>query len=303
MDPIMNDYNHKNRNPNIVSWSIIATLAIALIISLFAIFGRKDKKSEIPASIKKDDWVATSTPQMDARDFIGVETNSYDLYKNKDFAVKMEYPQIKIDVATKNGIDSKVSKKINKEIADNAKENFDVIVDQLAETLQAQKDTAEPGEIFVDDLTEIDTAEHFYFSTDKKIFSVKNIATGYAGGAHGQTGFETFNYDLKNGAVLNLYDLLGDNSSGDEYLSTVRKYITDQIKKHTTNCEGCENLKYDNEVAEGIKNSQLDSFYISENGITFLFSEYELGPYTATAGGQDILVPKEVLKEYIKRDW
>ncbi|MEN9605063.1 MAG: hypothetical protein RJB39_748 [Candidatus Parcubacteria bacterium] len=116
------------------------------------------------------------------------------------------------------------------------------------------------------------------------------------GGAHGSFFYGSIVYDLKTGDEVKLSDLL----TGD-YNTFLNAYVGEQVASKTAVCKNCENLEGKIDAVEGKTVS--DSFALTADGMTLLYGAYDLGSYAATASGQEIFVPKEKLKAFIKRDW
>ncbi len=139
-------------------------------------------------------------------------------------------------------------------------------------------------------------------------FSYIKSSEGYYGGAHGGHNMHGKSFDLTTGKELALSDIL---KSGYESIvvKQIQAEISKTIKDETNpNCLGCERLgNYKGTPSDGIgwwdDTIKLEQFSLTTNGILFLFSDYELGPYTDSAGGQAILVSKTALKASIKQDW
>lgn len=116
------------------------------------------------------------------------------------------------------------------------------------------------------------------------------------GGAHGSFFYDSAVYDMKTGLQVTLRDIL----TGD-YEKFLGEHITNQIIQKTATCKNCENLGGKIDPVDGKIIS--DSFSLSAGGITFLYGAYDLGSYAETAAGQEVFVSKEVLAEFIQRQW
>ena len=115
------------------------------------------------------------------------------------------------------------------------------------------------------------------FYADNKIISFRYINYFYTGGAHGNTKFDCYNYDVNTGNKLTFSDVFKtDEESIKQINSLLVKYF-----KNPDNCF--------------IQNPEIDSKYklftIQKDTVIFTFHQYELGAYAC--GAPEIKVPKQ----------
>ena len=122
------------------------------------------------------------------------------------------------------------------------------------------------------------------------------VASYYQGAAHPNTYSESFNYDLKNGKVLNLADLF---KPGAKYLQAISTYCIGELKKQMKAPDRTvDNESIQSGAAPTAKNYQ--SWNITKRGLGINFDAYQVGPYAA--GPQFVLVPYSNLKDLINPD-
>ena len=118
--------------------------------------------------------------------------------------------------------------------------------------------------------------------TTAGLLSVKFIIESFDLGAHGNTYFKTFNFNLKTGDFLTVDDLL--NVSSDEDIAKLDKLIS----KNFDNPLNC----FDTTPKVSLKDMQ---FSVTEENAVFSYQPYILGAYTC--GSSTILIPISELKE------
>jgi hypothetical protein len=127
-------------------------------------------------------------------------------------------------------------------------------------------------------------------AANKDFISVLFYFNGYMrGAAHPNTNTESFNYDLKSNAAVNLADLFAPNSN---YLQVVSDYSVKELKK----------LKTAEWVEEGAgpKAENFHSWNITPAGLRLTFDNYDVGPYAV--GEHVVVIPYSVLKPISKAD-
>lgn len=118
--------------------------------------------------------------------------------------------------------------------------------------------------------------------TTDGVLSIKFIVDHFSLGAHGNTYFKTFNYDLKTGKFLTIEDLLNVGTDGN--IAKLDKLIAENYN----NPLSC----FDVTPKSTLKDMQ---FSITEENAVFSYEPYILGTYTC--GSCTILVPISKLKE------
>jgi hypothetical protein len=106
------------------------------------------------------------------------------------------------------------------------------------------------------------------------------------GTPHPSASLEFFNFNLSNGELIHLSDLLNKGTKGK--LNKIAEKIL--YKEYGRDM-------WDFEEGEFELN---DNFEISDKGLTFLFNQYEIGPYAI--GMPEIFIPFSKMKSLIKED-
>lgn len=126
---------------------------------------------------------------------------------------------------------------------------------------------------------------------DKNLISLHFSNYTYTGGAHGNTGSVTYNFDLNRGMMLKLGDLFQPNSN---YLKVISDYCIKDIKKS--------DLTEDEWIRNGAgpKAENYQSWNITPEGLQITFDAYQVAAYAA--GPQEVIIPYSALKSIIKPD-
>ena len=106
------------------------------------------------------------------------------------------------------------------------------------------------------------------------------------GTPHSSASLEFFNFNLSNGELIHLSDLVNKGTKGK--LNKIAEKIL--YKEYGRDMWGFENGEFELN----------DNFEISEKGLTFLFNQYEIGPYAI--GMPEIFIPYSKMKGLIKED-
>ncbi|MBQ8390487.1 MAG: DUF3298 domain-containing protein [Oscillibacter sp.] len=127
----------------------------------------------------------------------------------------------------------------------------------------------------------------------ERMVSVSGLYYSYTGGAHGNSGYLSWNFDLENGAFFGP-ELLG---GGAELQTAVTEELIRQCeaKAEESGLTAGELLWQDYEAILADWQSAAISF--DENGMTISYSPYELAAYAA--GAQIFEIPYEFLKPYL----
>ena len=97
----------------------------------------------------------------------------------------------------------------------------------------------------------------------------------FLGGAHGNTKRESQNWNMQNGRFIELKDLYPNDSY---YIINILKNINSQIAKQISSGQ---NQYFDNYCQLVLENFNLDSFYITKEGVVIFFNQYEIAPYSS----------------------
>lgn len=123
------------------------------------------------------------------------------------------------------------------------------------------------------------------------LFTLSYGYYGYMGGAHGMPGFYSVNYDLETKKILSFYDLV--NASDSTVLLTLgEKYFRQANKLDATT--KLDELGY---FWDGGKFYFTDVFTITDDGLMFTYSPYEIASYAA--GMPEMTIPFAELKPYL----
>jgi hypothetical protein len=124
--------------------------------------------------------------------------------------------------------------------------------------------------------------EGFPLQNDGRIFSYGYTRDVYMGGAQGLKTFNYFNFDLKNGHLLEEADIFTDNYQN-PLSELIKKVILEQNSQ----------VQYSDIQPNG-------NFFISDEGITYLFNVYEIAPYYV--GQTEIFLPYSDLKLILRKN-
>lgn len=299
---------------------IIILARVSIIFFLFSIvlgtvfFLGKGKETENKIVINKNS-IATTTPTPAVR----VESFSYVI---DPINITVEYPQI-VHMAS-----SSLESAINANLKSEAKEIYEENLKYLKESSSDFVGRTEIVSItpivsstttddVVDNATTTDIAtstiktkvvydrtviferkvakDKTYINNEDKLISFAYEQYIDSGGAHGSFSFASKAIDIESGKDISLDDIL----KGD-YKKVVIKDIEDQIRNKADTCVRCESLL---SMSDELEVFVSESFVLSDKGIAFLYSAYDLGAYALTSGGQEITVSKERLSDNISRKW
>ena len=128
-----------------------------------------------------------------------------------------------------------------------------------------------------------------YQSSD--YISLELSVDSYEGGAHPNGTVKTFVVDVKNQKILSLDDILISNTS----LKDLSALAIADLKKR--------NVSDDDWITSGAsgKTENYQAWYLSSNGLTILFSSYQVAPYAA--GVQEVTISPLKLSDLIKPEY
>jgi hypothetical protein len=130
---------------------------------------------------------------------------------------------------------------------------------------------------------------------DNDLLSVRQEWYSYTGGAHGNYGSSNYAINLKTGKRIKLEDLFLEGSQ-DELSSIIEQKILEQQRKFIGERASLQDAGFF--VAE-IKPT--DNFYLTQKGIGFYYSPYEIAPYVM--GAIEVFVPFTDCKGLIKKNF
>ena len=127
-----------------------------------------------------------------------------------------------------------------------------------------------------------------YYS--EQLISLLAILEDYTGGAHGNRGYSTENYAIKQGKAvpLTLKSLFVPNSP---YLKVLSDSCIKELRK-----QNAENVV--NGEIKSFNQGDMSVFTLSSGGIRFVFAPYQVGPYSQ--GTFFVNVPYKELQKYLK---
>lgn len=123
-----------------------------------------------------------------------------------------------------------------------------------------------------------------------KIFSYTVERYVFMGGAHGITTRMFRNFDKQTGNLLNEEDLFTEN-----YMDNLTPLLIQNLIRQNEGMESADDLEAASYYVESIKPN--NNFYVSDEGITYVFNPYEIAPYYM--GEIDILIPASELKPFL----
>jgi hypothetical protein len=141
------------------------------------------------------------------------------------------------------------------------------------------------------------TLSGFSLLSDKKIYVYGIERYVDMGGAHGLETRNYFNFDLKTGNLI---------SENDLFIPNYKAGLADLIKKRIIEEARENNDSIDTEPVLSLEDTDywIDSikpngnFYISDEGINYVFNPYEIAPYYM--GQTEVSLPFDILKGFLK---
>lgn len=137
------------------------------------------------------------------------------------------------------------------------------------------------------------TPEDYPYSDD--IHSILFTILDYAGGAHPNTYYKSFVFDLTNETEITLDDLFTDTTAALEIVSPlVQQHVMDQLGGDYTDTQWLE-------TGTGTNPDNYQTFVLTEDGILFVFPPYQLAAYAA--GSFEVLVSYDDLADVLAPDF
>lgn len=123
-------------------------------------------------------------------------------------------------------------------------------------------------------------------SIHKGILSYTVTKYTYTGGAHGMTSETTLNFDTDNGSLIGETELFQDGY--EERLSSLLSlHLPEALQE-----PGDTAMLFTRDIRPN------GNFRVSEAGITYIYNQYEIGPYVL--GAVEVTVPWEELKDLLR---
>lgn len=141
------------------------------------------------------------------------------------------------------------------------------------------------------------TVSGFSLLSDKLIYVYGIDRYIYMGGAHGLETKNYYNYNLKTGKLITENDLFKKNYIS-ELAVLIKTRIVEQSQedKADKNSEKISSLDETDFWTDSIKPN--GNFYITDEGINYVFNPYEIAPYYM--GQTEVILPFERLKDLLK---
>lgn len=116
----------------------------------------------------------------------------------------------------------------------------------------------------------------------------------YMGGAHGINTRLFFNFDLTTGQQVNEKDLFTEG-----YEQFVPALLVQCLIEQNDNLQLISDLRESDYMIEAIVPN--GNFYVTEDGITYIFNPYDIAPYSL--GETEIFIAADKIKPYLKPEW
>ncbi len=150
---------------------------------------------------------------------------------------------------------------------------FEVDLEDMARSdIALRRELADSGQGFGEFVPYVDELSLVHIYQTDTLVSVCTMTYSSTGGAHPNTAFQTWNFDLTSGRFLTYEDLAADEP-------TFRAVVSGEIMRQIF-AQGLEENYYD-DYATYVENLAYASVYFSEEGMTVLFDEYTIGPHAA----------------------
>jgi len=142
------------------------------------------------------------------------------------------------------------------------------------------------------------TLSGFSLLSDKKIYVYGIERYVDMGGAHGLETRNYYNFDLKTGKLITENDIFVDGYQSGLTDLLKKRIIEDskEMKEDTKNTEPITSLEDTDFWTDSIKPN--GNFYITDEGINYVFNPYEIAPYYM--GQTEIMIPYSRLNKLLK---
>jgi hypothetical protein len=188
--------------------------------------------------------------------------------------IDISYP-----ILTGNYSDKNVDK-VNMFITKSVKKNIDVFKEGLLPEKELKELALQMNNEFLN--------EDSVFVLNNHFFSFYLMYYYYfAGAAHGNTYFETYNFNLNDSHLIDLDELFYENS---DYLNLISHLCYEKLVDEV--------IAYSDEnwIADGTlpNRNNFENFIITESGLLFIFEAYQVAAYAA--GSQYVFLPYNALE-------
>lgn len=209
----------------------------------------------------------------------------------ENFCTKASVDYVQVTQTT----NSAVKDKINKTITDSLRRNAATIEESLDTFIQEFVTSNEQLLKEIEDYQTIPweslIAQDVTYNTSR-IFTVATSYYMFTGGAHGIHGTTYMNFDVTTGKLLTLDDLFTDRAQLETLGATYFRQQHDLDEKTTWEDSGY-----------WFENNQFylpDNFALTEDGVLFIYSIYEIASYVE--GEQEVKIPYSALTGLLKAD-
>lgn len=174
------------------------------------------------------------------------------------------------------------------------KEAFDTIVNNyVSNAIEYGKDWEEEDNEFISFSNFEENTETSVDHVSRYVITVSSGGYSYLGGAHGMYGIGYDNIDLRDGDIIDENKLFNP-----EYESKLAELIQDVVTERNNSSNEDGHIMLLVEIPE-IKSN--DNFILSDEGIVYIYNQYEISPYVQ--GIVEITVPYDKVKPLIKNKY
>ena len=197
--------------------------------------------------------------------------------KSETFTNKTEEYPIAIKHATFSSTDEEVNQAceaVNQAVrtyVQKLESQFKEEATRLRQQLAAEEQTQPTGRC------ELQVVDSVFMATSQYI-SMRLTIYSYNGGAHGQTEYMAFNYDVRNGRFLTNEDIVNTSKA---------TAVNTQLKAYFKNPKEC--------FTEVPTLEKVSVINLTPSNLCFTFEQYVLGAYAC--GAAEVNVPREALKD------
>ncbi|MFZ6015446.1 MAG: DUF3298 and DUF4163 domain-containing protein [Patescibacteria group bacterium] len=189
-----------------------------------------------------------------------------------------------------SGGDDLISKKINQDVYDHVQTELNNFLNEF----KASEHEYDPGPWFL-------SISYYVNRNDNAFVSIIMQASVYMGGAHPNSYFNTFNYNLEeSGKLMTIEDVFNPMAEKVDIKTGKKRYYLDFISDYTINELMSRDLSDEDWVMDGAgpSSENFKNFHLTQDRIIFIFDPYQVAPYAA--GPQEVFILFEDLADYLK---
>jgi hypothetical protein len=237
--------------------------------------------SEVKDTSKPSSALRVTTPTTSTRD---LDYTTATLEDEKDeYYYEIEYP-------TFVGGDVEIREKINQEIYDHVQNELSIFLADFEDTDHEY----DPGPWFLG-------ISYYVNRNDDAFVSVVMQASIYTGGAHPNSYYNTFNFNLEEGGeLMDITDVFNPVATTINQQTGERQDFLDFISDYTMDELMAMDISDEDWIMSGAgpDKDNYQNFYLTDYEIVFAFDPYQVAAYAA--GPQEIAISFEDLAEYLK---